>query len=310
MTTSNRAERLAKTFKVLKKHYKPVASPTERSLLEHLLYACCLENARFEDADEAFAKLQQSYFDWNEIRVTTVAELAEVMSSLPDASAAASRLKRCLQAIFETYYSFDVEFLKKQNLGKAIKELQKCDGVRPFAIAYATQHGLGGHAIPTNEGALAALLVLGVINDAEAKKRRVPGMERAISKSKGVEFGSLLQQFAADFHASPFSPRLRAVFLEIDPDSKQRLPKRSGKKATAPAPAGQKKRSKRKGRGNVESAGEERVRQSSSSNRKKKAVKAKRSDAKAKKKRPQSEAGSSPGKKKSATKGIAKRKPR
>src|SRR3990172_13275194 len=123
MTTSNRAARIAKLFKVLKKHYQPVPPQGDRLLLEHLLYACCLENGSCEQADEAFAKLQQAYFDWNEIRVTTVSELAETMAALPDAAAAAARLKRCLQALFETYYSFDIESLKKQNIGKAIKEL-------------------------------------------------------------------------------------------------------------------------------------------------------------------------------------------
>jgi endonuclease-3 len=150
---------------------------------------------------------------------------------LPDAAEAAARLRRCLQTVFETYYSFDLELLKKQTIGQAIKELQKCNGICPFAIAYATQHGLGGHAIPLNRGALGALLVLGIISESESKAPRVPGLERAISKSKGVEFGSLLHQLGADFYASPFSARLRAVLLEIDPDSKQRLPKRAGKKA-------------------------------------------------------------------------------
>ena len=34
----------------------------------------------------------------------------------------------------------------------------------------------------------------------------MPGLERAIAKSKGVEFGSLLHQFGADFSANPYSP--------------------------------------------------------------------------------------------------------
>lgn len=52
-------------------------------MLEHLLYACCLENARFEVADEAYARLKELYFDWNEVRVTTVLELARCWSACP-----------------------------------------------------------------------------------------------------------------------------------------------------------------------------------------------------------------------------------
>jgi endonuclease-3 len=233
MSVPNRSTLIGQTYNVLKKHYNPVKPPADRPLLEHLLYACCLENAHYEAADEAFAKLQQAFFDWNEIRVTTVTELAETMTSLPDPSAAASRLKRCLQNIFETHYAFDIEYLRKLNLGKAVKELEKVDGVTPFAVAYVAQNGLGGHAVPTSQGVIDALEVAGVVTPAEAKKKRTPGLERAIPKVKGVEFASLLHQLGADFFASPFASRTRSILTEISPDAKNRLPKRTPK--TAPS---------------------------------------------------------------------------
>ena len=48
MSASNRAAILTKVHKVLKKYYQPVAPPSDRGLLEHLLYACCLENSAHE----------------------------------------------------------------------------------------------------------------------------------------------------------------------------------------------------------------------------------------------------------------------
>lgn len=229
MTTTNRAAKLSKAHKVLKKHYKPAAA-AERPLLEHLLYACCLEYASFELADEAFARMLQTYFDWNEVRVTTVSELTEVMAPVAKASDAASRLKRTLQSVFEGYYSFDLEALKKENIGKAVAQLQKLDGISPFALAFATQHGLGGHSIAVSDDALEALRVLGIISGEEAQQRRVPGLERAIPKSKGIEFGSLLHQLGNDYMAAPFSSRVRTLMLEIAPDAKDRFPKRGAKK--------------------------------------------------------------------------------
>ena len=223
MTTTNRSALIAKVHKVLKKHYKPIAPPADRSVLDHLLYACLLENARYEAADEAFARLKELYFDWNEIRVTTVTELAEGMTGLPDASGAAQRLKKSLQSIFEGAYSYDMEALKKQNLGKSEKDLEKIAGSTPFVRAYVSQNGLGGHSIPVSQGALDVLYAVGVVNDSEADKGIVPGLERAIPKNKGVEFGSLLQQIGADLLASPGSSKLKAILAEIDSDFKERL---------------------------------------------------------------------------------------
>ena len=230
MSTSNRAGLYKKTFRVLKKHYKPVIPVADRSLLEHLLYACCLENSQPETADEAYAKLQENYFDWNEIRVTSVSELSETLNSLTDPVETATRLKQVLQVVFETYYAFDLEHLKKQNLGKTVKELEKYQGTTEFSVDYITQNGLAGHSIATSRGTIQTLVVLGIVSEAEAKKRRLPGMERAIAKPKGVEFTSLLHQLGTDFDMTPFSSRVRAILLEIAADAKLRFPKRKTRK--------------------------------------------------------------------------------
>ncbi len=221
--TTNRAALYTKLLKVLKKHYKPVNPPAERPILDHLLYACCLENARYEMADEAFAKLQ-FYADWNEVRVTTVTELSEVMSMLPDAQAAARRVKTALQSLFEARYAFDLDYLKKMNLGKAVKELEAIKGVTPFAIAYVSQHGLGGHTIPANQGVFDAFVAIGLITPAEAASGRIPGLERAIPKAKGTELASLLHQFGVDFQSPAHSARAKGILQEINPEAE--MPKK------------------------------------------------------------------------------------
>ncbi len=58
MATPNRAQILNAALKVLKKHYQPV-EPIDRSVLENLIYGLCLENARYEQADEVFAALKR-----------------------------------------------------------------------------------------------------------------------------------------------------------------------------------------------------------------------------------------------------------
>ena len=232
MTTPNRATLISKSFKVLKKHYKPTSAPNGRPVLEHLLYAVCLENSPYPAADTAFQKIYENAFDWNEVRVTTVSEISESMAGIPDPKRSAANLKRLLQSVFEAQYSYDLEHLRKQNLGKAIKSLEKFSGATKFAIGYLTQHGLGGHSIPLDRGALDVMYITGVINEKEREKQTVPGLERAIPKAKGIEYGSLLHQLAADFVATPFSPKVRAILLEINADAKERFPKRPTRKTT------------------------------------------------------------------------------
>ena len=228
MANPNRTALLTKAHKVLKKHYKPVVH-AERPILEQLLFAACAENAHYDRAEQAYQALVDRFFDWNEVRVSTTRELAEVMSMLPEPEAVATNVRKLLYGVFESTYSFEIEALKKQNLGQAIQRLKKFGGASEFMVAFATQNALGGHAVPVDRGALESLKVIGVINDDEMAEQTVPGMERAIPKNKGVEFGSLLHQLGADMVANPYAPALHKILLEIAPEAKDRLPKRHAK---------------------------------------------------------------------------------
>lgn len=235
MATPNRSSLLTKAHRILKKHYKPVV-PDDRPLLESLLLAACLEDARYDVAEQAYQAVAGGFFDWNEVRVSSVKELSEVMSMLPDPAAAARRLKQTLFSVFEANYAFEIESLKKQNLGAAVQKLQKYKGITPFMVSYAVQRCLGGHSVPIDSGALEVLYIVGAVTDQEKAKGQAPGLERAIPKNKGVEFGSLLHQLAAELVASPYSPNVHKILLEINPDAKSRLPKRHRPQPPKPEP--------------------------------------------------------------------------
>ena len=321
MASSSRSAQFTQLHKVLKKHYQPVAADPERPVLEHLLFACCLEDAHHNVAEESYAAVVEAFFDWNEIRVSSVRELAEVMARLPDPPAAGSRVKRVLQHVFEDNYSFDLEELRKKNLGPAVEELKKIDGVDDFAVAYVVQSALGGHSIALDAGTLEVMRILDLASDKDVEQGVIPGLERAIAKRSGIEFASLLHQLGADFTENPFAPELKEKLLEIDPGAKSRLPKRGAKKkkkSKKKAAPADKPREKPADKGKVA----ETAAKAASDKAKKKTVVKKKSAAKkkvakkrivpAKKKTAASKTKSSSesGKKKTPGAGISKRKPR
>jgi endonuclease-3 len=233
MSATQRAERIEKLFKVLRKHYKPPTTPTHHSLLEQILYASCLEDSKFDSADEAYAKLEQTKVDWNETRVTTVAELAELLRAVRRPPEAARRVRGALQAIFESRYAFELEDLKKSGLNKVSDEFRKW-GLSRFVIDYVILYGLSGHAIPLDSSALDLLCQMELFSQQEIEKKS-PGLERIIPKAKGAESFALLHQFAVDFSSHPRSAVVQAVFKElgVSPKPKQEKPKSQPEK---PAP--------------------------------------------------------------------------
>ena len=194
MATSNRAKLITKLHSELKKKYSLPPSQPSRPLLEHLLYACLLQDAPVDLADEGFAKCEQEFYDWNEVRVTTVTELTQVLSGMPEPAKTARRLKEILQAVFEEFYAFDLDHLKKENLGKAVGKFEAMEPMTPFVLSYTVQHGLGGHSIPIDYAAMVIMLSTGIASQSEASAGKVPGLERAIPKNKGVEFSALLHE--------------------------------------------------------------------------------------------------------------------
>ena len=223
MSASNRANLISKLHTALKKLYKPLPAQPTRPLLEHVLYASLLEDAPADLADEGMAKCEQEFFDWNEVRVTTVTELSQVLENLPDPQKAARRLKSNLQAIFEEFYTFDLDHLKKENLGKAVAKFEKMPGMTPFVLNYTVQHGLGGHAIPVDYAAMVLMLATEIASQAEAMSGKVPGLERAIPKSKGIEFAGLLHQAAVALNKSSKDKTARQLLDAVSKGSSKRL---------------------------------------------------------------------------------------
>jgi hypothetical protein len=234
--TPPRGQLVPKLYKALKAHYKPFATDTSRSLLHQVMFSCCLENAPADAAEQAFNRLLEAYFDLNEVRVTTVAELAETLQGLPDPSRAALSLRRALQGVFESTYSFSLEHARKHSLAHGLKVLEGLHGVPQFVVGHVASTALGGHLIPLDKGALAGLWLCGIITQQEYDSGKVPGLERAIGKKAGIEFSSLLHQFGLDVLGNLHGQTVKKIVQAVNPAvAKERMPKR-GEKIPEPVP--------------------------------------------------------------------------
>jgi len=233
--TPPRNQLLPKLHKALRSSYKPFAANTSRDLLDQVLFACCLENAPVDLAEKAFTRLKQAYADPNEVRVTTVAELAETLHDLPDPARAALSLRRALQGVFESTYTFSLDHARKHSLAHGLKVLEGLHGVPPFAVHYVAATALGGHLIPLDRGALAALWLCGLITRQEYDCGKVAGLERIIPKKAGAEFTALLHQFGIDVLTNLHGNTVRKITQAVNPAAKDRFPKR-GEPIPEPVP--------------------------------------------------------------------------
>jgi endonuclease III len=207
-STTNKQRVLTTLFTTLKKRYDP-PEPEPRPVLEQFIYALCREGASRDQADRAYKNLCERFFDWNEVRVSSVRELEEALADLPEAELRAQRLVSFLHEVFETTFSFDLEALHKKGLKQAGKHLARYQASNDYAVAWVVQNTLGGHALPLDGPGLRLLRRLGLIEGAgEDLEALRASLEHLIPKSKGTLFHELISTLASEFchEDEPYCP--------------------------------------------------------------------------------------------------------
>ena len=195
----NKQAQLAHLQTVLKKKTPaPPAPVNDRAVLEEVLYAILREGSTSEQADAAYTKLKEAFFDWNEVRVSSIAEVADAIHGLKDAGAKGQRIVELLQEVYEDIFSFDLGDIAKKGIKQAAKQLGRYkSGVSDFTVAWVMQRNLGGHAIPVDAPTLRVLQRLGIVDaDADELESIRGTLEHYVPKANGPEFTDRLIHLA------------------------------------------------------------------------------------------------------------------
>jgi endonuclease III len=211
-TTINKQKVIDKVFTALGKQPRG-AEAAPRRVLEQFVYAICREGTTRDAAEQIFSSLEERFFDWNEVRVSSTHELVEIMDGLvADAEPRSQRLINFLQEVFDTTFSFDLERLQKEGVKQAAKKLARYQTANDYAIASVVQQSLGGHAIPLDDASLRVLRRLGLVEDAGELEALRASLEHHIPKTKGALFVDLISALA-ESTCTPVEPNCPACPL-------------------------------------------------------------------------------------------------
>ena len=198
-TSIHKQQALTQVLTLLKRRYDSAEGPA-RPVLETLIYGILREGATPEQADAAYANLEQRFFDWNEIRVSQPPEVAAALEDLPGADDKAPRVIGVLNAVFEREFCFKLDEIAKKGLKNAVKILQdKFEHATDFAIGWVVQRSLGGHALPVDAPTLRCLQRLNIAEAGEDAEGLRAGLEHLVPKAKGPLFNDGLSRVAREF---------------------------------------------------------------------------------------------------------------
>lgn len=237
-TKSSKPADLATTCRellaALDKFYGKSQQELPQQMLESMLLIICLEDDSWDTAKAAYSRLLDSYFDLNEIRVSSTAELAHTLSGLHDAEWKGLRIRAILRNVFESSYSFDFEKLRRQTPDLTLKTLKKITELSPFVREFTLQELLGTHSVALDNSMLKAAQWLGLVPAATSLPDAMELLKTAVRKSDASNFCRQLRQLATD---PGFSPRFTESFPSTinTSDVLQRLEDLTTGKARKPA---------------------------------------------------------------------------
>ncbi len=217
-----------KLVTALQKLYGKSVPRIDLSVVETMLFAACLEDNPWPQAETALKKVLTTYFDLNEIRVSTVSELEQTLSPLKDSDWKGLRIRSILRYVFETTYSYDYEKLRRQTLEQAVKTLKKVNDITPFIRDFILHEILGSHVISLDTSMLTAARWLGLVPADSDVDEAAEFLKGGIKKSEVSEFCHLLRCLATD---PKFIPR----FID-GPDSELSMDDVMDRLAEAQAP--------------------------------------------------------------------------
>ncbi|MFQ5463062.1 MAG: hypothetical protein ACE5E5_10615 [Phycisphaerae bacterium] len=149
-------------------------------------------------AEKAVDRILATMVDWNEVRVSNAAQIAEVIGGLvPKPLGSCQRLIDALQDIYDRENRISLDRLRTIGRREARQFLEELAGTDEYAVACAVLWGLGGHAIPANDRLLAALRDADLVHPAATRAEVQAFMERHISASEGKVFSLKMRSFAA-----------------------------------------------------------------------------------------------------------------
>jgi endonuclease-3 len=187
-----------------------------RPVLEQFIYGLCRENASPEQAERAYRHLRERFYDWNEVRVSSVRELEDAFEGLSEPDARAQRLVSFLQEVFETEFKFDLEGLHKKGVKVAAKQLLRYQAADDYIVGWVVQRSLGGHAIPIDTPTLRCARRLGLVEaDQDNPEGARSSLEHLVAKTKGAQFTDAISALAEE-HCWESEPNCPACPLSAE----------------------------------------------------------------------------------------------
>ena len=176
-----------------RKFGKQTLEPVDDVALE-LLKFILLEGNDEAGVRRALRRIEDSFVDLNEVRVSFPREIAEVLPGISQVDRKAARITRMFNAIFLRHNSMNWDFFRSMGVRELRQYFEKVDGGDQVLGAAAVMLLSGGHAVPADADVRRVIDRLGLTDQDEEIPAVQAFLERVFRRNQGYEAWALLHR--------------------------------------------------------------------------------------------------------------------
>lgn len=202
------AGKLKKAYAKLRQTVGSPVVPDPDQPLRRLAVATLGVGSSDQEAERALDRALTTLVDWNEMRVSSAAELNRATGNcIPQGVERCQNLIDALQSVFDRENELSLNRLRTVGRREARHYLAGLQGVDEYAAASVILWSLGGHAIPVNDRLLHSLREADLVNPDADRAEVQAFLERHVGATEAKRFCLIMQTFATSKPSSTKRPK-------------------------------------------------------------------------------------------------------
>jgi endonuclease III len=199
--------------------------------IEQLVLAVLSQETSTAKAQRAMKQMQSVMVDYNDLRVSTPAEVSDAIARyVPRSVQRGKVLLKLLNAIYQREHNVSLDSLRNRGVREVKQYLESLEAITPYVSASVILWSLGGHAIPVSDVVHEWLVQSGLVHPDASAAEVQSFLERHISASEA-------KRFCLDLEAQPaLKPNVRSngkIVVEKSSAKKRAQGKTGGAKRTS-----------------------------------------------------------------------------
>lgn len=199
MSSSDHAAAFQNALDHLTSVYEPADRGEDLEPIRQLVYSFLLWDCSTNRADNAFKRLEDTYVDMNDLRVSRTEEIMGVLGkTYPRADERVARIKAALRDVYLREHAVSLASLREGGKREARKYLESLEGMHHFVAARVALLAMDSHAVPIEERLYAKFLKAGIFEPDTPIEKATGSIERHVKASEGLETYLILQAYSED----------------------------------------------------------------------------------------------------------------